>query len=112
VWQIGIQQVAATVAQNHRISLSAGMTIVNRSYNRSYFGVTDAEYFSSGNPSFYPEGGARDTHVAVRWNWLLTPRWMLSTNARMTFLQDDARKSPLTQRPQDLSVSTGLAYRF
>lgn len=112
IWNVGLQHIAADIAPNHRLSLSAGMTFVNRSYNESYFGVSDAEYFNSGNASHYAKGGVRDTYIGARWNWLLTPGWMVTSSARLSRLQDDSRKSPLVQRPTDISVSTGLVYRF
>ncbi len=112
IWNVGLQHIAADIAPNHRLSVMAGMTFVNRSYNESYFGVSDAEYFNSGNAPHYVKGGVRDTYLGARWNWLLTPAWMVTTSARLSRLQDDSRKSPLVQRPTDVSVSTGLVYRF
>ncbi len=112
IWHVGLQHIATDIAPNHRLSLSAGVNLVNRSYNESYFGVSDAEYYNSGNAHHVPGGGVRDIYVGARWNWLLTPGWMVTSSARLAGLQGDSRTSPLVQRPTDISVSTGLVYRF
>jgi len=112
IWNIGLQHIAADLAANHRVSASIGVNMVNRSYNQSYFGVADIEFDRGAVPAFYPDGGMRDMYVGARWNWLLSPRWMLSSSARFARLQDDASKSPLVRRQNDVSISMGLAYRF
>ena len=112
IWNIGLQHIATEVAPNHRVSASIGVNMVNRSYNRSYFGVTDAEFERGAVAAYYPDAGMRDMYVAARWNWLLSRSWMLTSSARFARLQDEARKSPLVERRNDVSVSMGLAYRF
>ncbi|MES2901086.1 MAG: MipA/OmpV family protein [Pseudomonadota bacterium] len=112
IWNIGLQHIAAELAPNHRVSASLGVNMVNRSYNQSYFGVTDVEFDRGAVAAFYPEAGMRDMYVAARWNWLLSPRWMLTSSARFARLQDEAKKSPLVRRQNDVSIAMGLAYRF
>lgn len=111
-WKLAVQHMAAEPAVHHRISLAAGLTLVNRSHNASFFGVTPPEADSSGHPPYAPRGGVRDIYLAAGWNWALSPEWMLATGARVTQLQGDARRSPLVQRATGVSISTGLAYRF
>ncbi len=112
VWNIGLQHIAADVAPNHRVSAAIGVNMVNRSYNQSYFGVTHEEFDRGAVQAFAPEAGMRDIYVGARWNWLLSPRWMLTSSARFARLQDESAKSPLVLRKNDVSVSMGLAYRF
>ena len=50
--------------------------------------------------------------ASARWNWALSPSWMLSSSVRVARLSGDARRSPLAERPTQTTVSTGLAYRF
>lgn len=111
-WNLALQHTAAELTAHHRITYSAGVTLVNSSYNASFFGVTDSEAFASGHPAYAPRGGVQDVYLAARWNWALSPDWMLASGARLTRLQGDARHSPLVQRPTNFSLSTGLAYRF
>jgi outer membrane protein len=111
-WRIGLQQLATGVASQHRVSLSGGATIVNRAWNTGFFGVTKAEAARSGNPAFAPAGGVKDVYANLRWNWALSPGAMLVTNLQATHLLGDAKKSPLTERPTNVTVSAALAYRF
>lgn len=108
----GVQHTAADIAPHHKVSLSAGITVVNRNLNASLFGVTEEDFRNSGHPLYAPGGGVRDFYVGAGWNWALSPSWMLASSARLSRLRGDARHSPLVQRPTQFTVSTGLAYRF
>ena len=109
---IGIQHLATEIAPHHKITLSAGMTIVNRSHNRAYFGVTQVQADASGYLPYAPRGGIRDAYVGAGWNWALSPSWMVTSSTRLTVLKSEARHSPLVKRSAGFTVSTGLAYRF
>jgi outer membrane scaffolding protein for murein synthesis (MipA/OmpV family) len=109
---LGIQQLASPVGRHHTVSLSAGLTAANRNYNTAYFGVSPDVALRSGNLGYAAAGGLKDAHLGVRWNWALSPSWMLSSNLRATRLLGSARNSPLVERPTNLTVSTAIAYRF
>jgi len=109
---LGVQRLAVAIAPQHMVSFNAGLTLVNRDYNQSYFGVSENEAWSSGNPVFRPGGGLKDVHVGARWNWALGPSWMLTTNVQATRLIGNIRHSPLVERPTNVTVSTAFAYRF
>ena len=111
-WELGVQRVAADFASHHRLSVSLGATVVNRAWNQAFFGVGESDHLVSGNPRYAPGGGVKDVFVGARWNWALSPAWMLTTGARVARLSGDARRSPLAERPTQTSISTGLAYRF
>jgi len=110
--ELGVQRLAVAIAPQHTVSFNAGVTLVNRDYNRSYFGVTDNEAWSSGNPVYRPGGGLKDVRVGARWNWALSPSWMLTTNVQATRLTGSVRHSPLVERPTNVTVSTAFAIRF
>jgi outer membrane scaffolding protein for murein synthesis (MipA/OmpV family) len=109
---LGVQRLAALLGERHRVSLSAGVGIVNANYNDSYFGVTAEEAARSRFHAYRPGGGVQDVHVGARWNWVLSPSWMLTSNLQAKRLLGDARLSPLTERSTNLTVSTAFAYRF
>ena len=111
-WELGVQRVAADFASHHRLAVSLGATVVNSAWNQTFFGVSESDHLRSGNPRFAPGGGVKDVFAAARWNWALSPNWMLSTSVRVARLAGDARRSPLAERPTQTTVSTGLAYRF
>jgi outer membrane scaffolding protein for murein synthesis (MipA/OmpV family) len=110
---VALQHLAQEIAPHHTLSLSAGVTVVNRAYNMAYFGVTREEAdFHGINPQYEPDGGVADVRVGARWNWGLSPSWLITSGVQVNRLVGDARKSPLVERPTNLSVTTALAYRF
>ncbi len=112
VWSIGVQHSAPDLSAHHRLSWSVGASWVNANHNASYFGVSPSDAQNSGHREYLPGSGVRDVYVGAGWNWALSPNWMLVSRARVTRLQGDARNSPLVQRPTNIVLSTGLAYRF
>lgn len=109
---LDLQRLAMQIGAQHRVTLGAGATLVNRSHNAAFFGVTEQDSVTSGNAMYAPGGGLRDLHLGARWNWALSPEWMLTSQVQARRLQGDARRSPLVERPTNLTVSTAIAWRF
>jgi outer membrane scaffolding protein for murein synthesis (MipA/OmpV family) len=109
---VGVQRLAMQLGAQHRVTLAAGLTLVNRSHNAAFFGVGEEESVNSGNAMHTPGGGLKDVHLRARWNWVLAPGWVLTSHAQASRLQGDARRSPLVERPTNLTVSTAIAWRF
>jgi outer membrane scaffolding protein for murein synthesis (MipA/OmpV family) len=109
---LGLQKLASPLAQHHTLSLSGGVTFANRNYNMAFFGVKQGESVLSGNLPYDAAGGLKDVHLGARWNWSLSPSWLLTTNLEAVRLMGSARNSPLVERPTNLTVSTAIAYRF
>src|SRR5438067_8135639 len=78
--ELGVQRLAAALGDRHRVSIGAGLTAVNRDDKQTWFGVTAAESLHSHYPVYAPGGGLRDAHADLRWNWVWTPSWMLTTD--------------------------------
>jgi len=110
--ELGVQRLAVQLAPQHTLSFNAGATIVNADYNRAYFGVSELEAWTSGNPVYRPGGGIKDVRVGARWNWAVSPSWMLVTNVQATRLVGNVRNSPLVERPTNVTVSAAFAFRF
>lgn len=110
-WNLGVQYIVRPGA-HHSLSLAAGLTLVNRHYNETYFGVTPEEEMSSGNRAYAPSGGLKDVLLGARWNFAFAPAWILTSALQCARLQASAKDSPLVERPSNLTVSTALAYRF
>lgn len=109
---LGVQRLALDIAPHHALSVLAGVSFVNRDYNQSFFGVTVPEAVHSGNRVYSAGGGLKDAHLGVRWNWTLSPSWMLTSNLQAERLLGSAKDSPLVERPTNVSASAALAYRF
>jgi outer membrane protein len=112
IWRTSLQHALAAPAPHHRIALSLGVDIVNRSYNETFFGVSEGESSRSFNQAYRPGAGIKDVHAELRWNWALSPAWMLVSKLQAQQLTGDAKESPLVERPLNLSATMGLAYRF
>lgn len=110
--ELGVQRLATQVGGRHRLALTAGVALANRSYNEAFFGVGEEDSFTSGHPTYAPGGGLNDAHLGLRWNWAWSPAWMLTSNVQATRLLGGARHSPLVERPTNLTVSTAIAFRF
>jgi outer membrane protein len=110
--EMGAQRLAAAIGARHRLALGAGLTAVNRADNQAYFGVTDIEALHSRFSGYAPGGGLQDLHADLRWNWSLSPAWMISTDLRAKRLLGSAGHSPLVERSSNLTASTAIAYRF
>jgi outer membrane scaffolding protein for murein synthesis (MipA/OmpV family) len=110
---VALQHLQQDIAPHHTLALSAGVTLVNRAYNMAYFGVTREEADRYGlHAEYHPDGGIEDVRMGARWNWALAPEWMMTTGLQVSRLLGDARKSPLVERPTNVSLSTALVYRF
>ena len=103
---------SCSLAPQHRLSFNAGASFANSAWNASYFGVTPGESARSGNRAYAPSGGIKDIGAGLRWNYALSPSWMLVSNLQATRLLGSAKNSPLAERPTNVTVSTALAYRF
>jgi outer membrane scaffolding protein for murein synthesis (MipA/OmpV family) len=110
--ELGVQRLAVVSGARHRVSLSAGVGVVNHQYNNTYFGVTAIEAARSGFDAYRAGGGLQDVHLGARWNWVFTPSWMLTSSLQAKRLLGSASHSPLTERSTNLTVSTAIAYRF
>ena len=110
--ELGVQRLALELGAQHRLALEAGVSVANRHYNMAFFGVSEIDAISSGNPMFDAGGGLKDARLGARWHWAWSPSWMLTSNLQATRLLGSARLSPLVERPTNLTVSTAIAWRF
>ncbi len=112
ILNLGVQRIWQQFAPQHSMSASLGVNFVNSHYNNTFFGVSPYEAYLSGNPQYTAGAGVKDVYARVRWNWALSPAWMVVSSAQLTRLQGDARNSPLAERGTGFSLSAALAYRF
>jgi len=108
-----VQYMMEDVVPHHTLVMSAGVSAVNRAYNETWFGVTQEEADrGAANGEYRPGAGIQELRAGVRWNWALSPNWMLTSGATVNRLVGDAKNSPLVERATNYSVSSALAYRF
>lgn len=94
------------------IGLAAGFSMADATYLRSYLGVpASAAGSSTPLPAYQPGGGMLSTEVALEIKTAIAERWVLTGGVGYQQLRGDARRSPLAVKPDNYTVSIGLAYR-
>ncbi|MBV8619249.1 MAG: MipA/OmpV family protein [Curvibacter sp.] len=89
------------------LTASFGDTI----YMSSHFGVPLSAAGSSPLPAYQASAGLFNTAEGLGFTTTLTPHWLLYGGIGFAQLRGSARHSPITQRPDSVSASIGLAYR-
>lgn len=99
-------------SEQTRVSLGVGASFADRQYLRSHFGVpSSAAVSTSPLPAFDPQAGLYSVDAGVDVMVALSRHWVALGGVRVSQLQGDARRSPLTVQPVGYSASVGLAYR-
>lgn len=97
------------VTEQTKVSFGAGASFADHTYLRGHFGVPAGGVGAL--PGFDPGAGLYSVDAGVEVMTALSRHWVVLGAARVSQLQGDARRSPLTVRPTGYSVSVGLAYR-
>ena len=111
----GGAQISTSVAytwpltEQTKVVFGAGASFGDRKYLGSHFGVPPGS--ASPLPVFEPGAGLYSVDAGVEVMSALSRHWVILGAARVSQLQGDARRSPLTVEPTGYSVSVGLAYR-
>ena len=97
------------VTEQTKVSFSAGASFGDHTYLRGHFGVPAGG--SGALPAFDPRAGLYSVDAGFEVMSALSRHWVVLAGARVSQLQGDARRSPLTLEPTGYSVSVGMAYR-
>jgi outer membrane protein len=111
-WSSGfeLQQGLPELAPHHSLSLSLGVVVNSGAVMRERFEVVANG--GSAPRSYRPSGGLLGASAGVNWNWQLGSNWMLHSAVSGSRLAPAAADSPIVERRQSLTWSSGLAYRF
>ena len=97
------------LTEHSTLSLGAGASLGDAAYLRSHFGVPAGS--ASPLPAFAPRAGLYSVDAGVELMSAIDRHWVVLGALRVSQLQRDARRSPLTVQPTGYAVSVGLAYR-
>jgi outer membrane scaffolding protein for murein synthesis (MipA/OmpV family) len=97
------------LTEQTKVTIGAGASFGDRTYLRGHFGVPAGG--ASPLPAFEPRAGLYSVDGGVEVMSAINRHWVILGSARVSQLQGDARRSPLTMEPVGYSVSVGLAYR-
>lgn len=100
---VGLQKTLPALAPHHTVSLSVGATLAGAAVMRERYEVFGA---------YRPGGGVMAFNAGVNWNWELSSRWLINSAATGTRLGAPAAGSPIVDRRDFVTWSSGLAYRF
>ncbi|MFL6710742.1 MAG: MipA/OmpV family protein [Massilia sp.] len=112
VWRVGVQRIGIELGRHHSVALSAGLEVGNRAWNQTWSGVSETEAIRSGYAPYQAGAALRSVQLGVRWNWSLSPSWLLTSGVEASRLVDVGAHSPLAVRPTGVKASTALAWRF
>jgi outer membrane scaffolding protein for murein synthesis (MipA/OmpV family) len=110
--------VAAAVSPKFHISLGAGLTWADASFQKTFFGVTAAEAAQAtaqGNPltAYTPKSGLTTAGLTAAGVYQIGRHWGLIGRLELQdLIGSQAKHSPLTQRTFQPGVAFGAAYQF
>ena len=86
-----------------------GLTHQTSDFVNHYFGVQPSEVFP-GQRAEYAPGSAMTSSARLGYNYRINDRWYLRAAAKVRFLPDEIRDSPLVDCKSTWSLSVGIAY--
>jgi outer membrane protein len=115
--ELGVSAAAAPMPKLH-ISLGAGLTWADASYQKTFFGVTAADAAQAtlvGNPltPYTPKSGLTTAGLTAAGVYQMGRHWGLIGRLELQdLIGSQAKHSPLTQRTFQPAVAFGAAYQF
>ncbi len=107
----GLQHTLPAPAPHHTVSLSANVAVASAPVMRELYEVS-----GDGRPgaprSYRPGGGVMAVSAGANWNWELSSKWLVHSAVTATRLGPSAADSPVVERRNVITWSSGLAYRF
>jgi outer membrane scaffolding protein for murein synthesis (MipA/OmpV family) len=88
------------------------LTMADRRYMQSYFGVSPADAASSGLRPFTAQGGFGNATLAGSAVFLFGDHWLLDVDGAYERLLGDEVKSPITETRNQFLLSLNVGYRF
>lgn len=103
-------QYAFNLSPQTRLNVGVGAALGDATFMRSQFGVPDSAQGNALAP-FTPGAGLYSVDAGLGVMTALSRRWVAFGAVTVSQLRGDARRSPLTMRPNGYSATAGIAYR-
>lgn len=97
------------------LGLGLGMTWVSRSFNQTYFGVTQADSAASGLPVYSPGGGLEQYTGWLAAIYRIDKHWFVGAMVYMQRITGDAADSPIVSQRgtrNQVTYGAGVAYAW
>lgn len=95
-----------------RVITSLAFNFSDENYQRSFFGVSDADALVSGLPSFKANGGLESTGLGLIVVKQINQRWSATSITSFSKLQHDAENSPLTKRGSASQLFMAIVFSY
>jgi|GEM_PF-1475782 len=100
------------IGSHQNLSASVGMSVVDRSYMQSYFGVTPAQAARGRRPVYQAEAGIKNFYLTLGWQVELSTKYSLNTGVNLSRLVGSAADSPLVKSPNNGALFSVLTYHW
>jgi outer membrane protein len=93
-------------------SAGPGITVMDRQYAQTYYGVSSAQSASSGYATYQASAGINVLRIGAGADYELTRDWRLGAKFNVSKLQGDAASSPIAEKGSQISYGFFANYRF
>lgn len=100
------------LSPHQSVSLSTGVTLADRNYMQSYFGVDSAQALRGHYRQYLAGAGIKDVSASINWNVELTTRYSLNTGISVSRLGSNAAASPLVEQRSTTALWSSLTYHW
>ncbi len=97
-----------------KLELSVGpqLTYGNSQYEQTLFGINTSQSSQSGLPIYTPKSGLTQAALELSASYALSESWIASTRVAAGRLMGDSANSPVTEKKNQDTFGTYLAYKF
>ncbi|WP_234732054.1 MipA/OmpV family protein [Acidocella facilis] len=92
--------------------MGPSVTLADTRYMTTYFGVSHTQAASTRYHFFKAHGGVEQAGIGISATYFVTPHVLVDLSGGYQRLMGDAADSPITQTPNDESVSLAVMYKF
>lgn len=94
------------------VTIQTALIIGSGQYNRTYFGVSDAQSARSGFSPYTLDGGPFAAEAAIAWQHRFDRHWTLMNTLSVSSLVGKAARSPIVERRMSVMALSGVRYTF
>lgn len=93
-------------------SAGPGITVMDRQYAQTYYGVSATQSANSGYASYQASAGVNALRIGAGADYELTREWRLGAKFNVSKLQGDAAYSPIVEKGSQISYGFFATYCF
>lgn len=110
-YRLGLESTLLQTAASE-ITLGANVHAGDGRYNRTYFGVSEAQAHTSQFSRFNAGSGVYAYSLSADWHYDFDQHWTASLGGNVMWFSEEARNSPVAERKTGVTGFTTLHYAF